>query len=324
MKVAVLFSLFSALSFAAHETTYEIKQYPKDSGDCHTVARDLGVKFQQITGAEVSSAVCALITDKGYNLQITYKPIDGMSFVSTYASSSTLDDAGGFKTDAECRQALPAETAHFAQATSLTPVVSYCSFEPYDHDYPWGPRIEAFGDTKVKPYRAGSYVFGQVQGYSLKTFTTAIVENLLKQGIDARWARHRSSIGYGRLSVFYYGENRISFNDVTVVKVAKPEQCNATLGQLSEVLAQYKPLPAVTFCAAQSVGGYYELMTIFPDARSLKFSQAAEGYNTYELCQADRARLINFYKNDLKRPVVAGYCTMGEERSWRVMLLETK
>lgn len=326
MRFAVLFSfcLFSVASFAVTESTYDIKQYPKDAGDCHQVARELGVKFQQVTGAEVISSVCSLITTKGHNIRITYRALEGMQVVSTYNTFSSLDDAGGFKTEAECRATLAEETAHFAQATSLTPVVSYCVSEEYEHDFPWGQRIEAFGETKVKPYRAGMYLFGQVQGYSLGTFSKTIVENLLAQGIDARWVRHRSSIGYGRLSVFYYGENRMLLDDVTVAKVSKKEQCASALSELTGILQSYKPLPAISFCAAESVGGYYELMTVFPDHRSLHFESAAEGYPKYEQCQADRARLIAFYQNDLKRPVVAGYCTMGEERSWRVMLLETK
>ncbi len=326
MRLGFILMFLSVAAFAAEDKVFEIKQYPKDFGDCHQVAKEIGVHFQEVTGLEVIESLCTLIGKTGNTIRVTYRAHAVVPHVSTNSLDSSLDERGGFKTEADCKAALGAEVEHFARATGLTPVVNYCSFEEYDRDYPWAVQMDAFGEAKQSPRHAGAYIFGSVLGYSQKSFTEMITANLLSQGVDARWARFRSSVGYGRLTVFYYAPSRVTLDDVTVTKVTEKEKCLGSIQELEAILSKYQPLPVVSFCAAESVGGYYELISIFPFNRSLKFSPSAELYATYDKCQADRGRLVQYYQTELKRPVVGGFCGLGssERGAWRITLLEAK
>jgi len=322
MKIVILFLAVASVGWAA-EKKYEIKGYPK-SGDCHRIARELGERFQQLTGVEVFDSRCTLISEKSFDFRITYESATKLSLVSTYDIGSLLDGQGSFATEKECLAALPGETAYFTQATGLQPLVSFCSYESLDHDYPWGPRIDSFGKATLKPLRSGAHIFGKVLGYSLSTFTQSLVGNLREEGIDARWARVRAGGMLGRVTVFYYGTERIPLDSFETVKVSTQASCEATLVDMKAVLRDYRPLPAMAFCAAENVGGYFEIALMFPGERSLRFTFAAETYSTHAMCEADRERLVAYYQTDVRRPVVAGYCSWDTQRNWRVLLLETK
>lgn len=317
-------AIFAASAIANETQSYKLFGYPKDTGNCHEAAAQVGEAFARITGVEVIESLCEKATSYGYNLLIQYRREKPLPFVSTGADTPSLSSRGVFDKEEECRAAIATEREHFALVTGLTPVVAYCHEEKYTSDHPWLVRIDAFGEPLVRPRYDDGLIFGQILQWKESDFLAAIKAQLVVQGVDVRFVRFHGSGGMGNVTMMYYSKERVRLDVQEAAKLDKKEQCFEMLEAFGSLLQGYST-PLLSFCTAQFIGGY-EVTGIFPRSMKLTLMTGPEEYKTYEECRDDRARLLEYYQKTLKRPTVGVLCSHRDhvDRVWRPALFENR
>lgn len=326
----IVCALFLAGAAEAGVFTYKFEGYPKKAGNCHEIAADLAETWAEATGTKVIAGRCEAVEAEGYVITVRYEAEKAVRPVSTTApGTAMLDERGLFKTEAECEAALPGESAHFRQATGLEPVYGYCYRERYTRTFPYALRIEGFGTPKAFPRFTGALIFGTALGYSEKSFLAGIRDALLARGVDVRFVSHNSSVGMGRITVFYYAAEVERLIERQVAKLARQEQCTAAVSQMTGFLASHADRPVLAFCAVNQIGGYFELMMFNWAKEPHEYNRSIEVFASYEACEGGRPQLTEYYKTTLKRPVVGSICslvtdsyTLGTTGKWSLTLFE--
>ena len=109
MKYSICAIFFVGSLFAAGpvEFYYDLEGFPKQSGGCHTVAKEIGIKFAAATGMNDVQAVCLPETSDGWNIRIRYHAEKKIEAISNGGKFPSLAPSGRFPKREECEGALP-------------------------------------------------------------------------------------------------------------------------------------------------------------------------------------------------------------------------
>jgi hypothetical protein len=324
--VSTVVSIVAPTAMADQSThAYWLRSYPSQAPACHQVARQLGERLAATYGVTVSRATCNAPSDgAGVDVKIEYQAEEPLALVSTQPGLSVRIEAGWFATAEECDAALPGEAAHFAATTGLSPFATYCYADGLARDYPWVPRIDAFGTTAMPPRYDGTLLFGSPVGHTRSTFEATIFDALVARDIDVRRVTVANVSGYATVTAIYYATARLPLETGEFGAVGTSEQCAAQLDVLRAIYAEDTTPALALFCANAMLGGS-ELQGIFLGDLGFSTSVSIETFESYAGCEADRERLIGMYQG-MGRDIAGGVCTYPTDptgpRAWAVTLFE--
>jgi hypothetical protein len=307
---------------AASPFAYEVPDYPVATASCAAAARDLGARFAAATGLTVTRAACLSSTGTRSTLHIDYQADAKPSLATTGEAASTLWSAASYASETACTTALPAERAEFEQRTGLAPLVAYCLSDlAASGGDRWIARVDAFGEAAAAPRIIGAYVFGSPLGYTAATFRGAVLAALQSDGLAPRFATLRGMGGYTELTVGYYGGEDARMTAGTYARFDAEAPCRAEVAQLAPALGGATRPALLTYCAALFTGRIEAQALAFGD--EMHPANAVERFATYADCAASRDALVARYRDDYQRPVTGGLCTLTDDRTWTVALVET-
>ncbi|MBI3298257.1 MAG: hypothetical protein HYZ75_08845 [Elusimicrobia bacterium] len=299
--------------------TYKVEAYPAQGVSCPEAAARLGAALAEAAGVTVSAAICEKAGAGGYDLAIEYRSAEKLNLVSTGKVNAGAYDRGGYASKAACEAARAPEAARFAKATGLAPVAVFCTQGKMPIEGSWTLVIDGFGKPELLPQVAGTYLFGQVQGFSESTFLAAVRAGLEREGLDVSFVRVKPSIGYSELSTLYYAKSRVRLQGTELAKLNTAAQCAEQLAAARTALSGSRE-PVVSFCQRTAVGMPYEVALINAGTPAPKASAGYETHASYAACMAGRGRMEDYYRG-LGKTVLGSVCSWSES-AWRVVVLQ--
>lgn len=316
-------ALLTAGTASASTFHYKVNFIPSDQGDCHQLAKELGDEVHAQTGLPVRRAICTGSTAYGYNVLVEYEADAAYPFVSTIPSDPGVDGGGGvFGTLAACRAALPAEDARFRAATTLTPVISYCTIDPHS-DLPYAMRIDAFGHPAAWPQVESWRVLGLPVGTTGSVIEAEIEAGLHAAGLPPSYALYKEAASDGVMVATVYSADHIVSRSIDLGYTDTDGQCLTAVRDARVGLQSFSGGGVLsTVCSYDQILGRFHVTTLTLDTPDLKATAAVERFASFDACYAARRTLIDHYRNDIGRPVIGGVCGRAFDERWAVTLLE--
>jgi hypothetical protein len=156
-----------------------------------------------------------------------------------------------------------------------------------------------------------------------------VKQGLTKIGAEMGLASVNSSVAYSTFVMNYYGKDRIRFDNTLVSTFATKEACAIEVATAAKALADAGVVNVGAFCQAV-FSNEVELTTIRDDRSKFTRSESDKLYDTAELCQQDKAAVIEHYRKDLHRDIKAGFCSAprydgpGGNKKFHVVMIEKR
>lgn len=319
--IAVSFML-AGTSFA-NSYTHELTGIPSEeptADECRAHASILAEEFASRSPVESAVGLCASVDELSYDVHIRYQSEDRLQIVSTLRGGFTLGQYGFFASQEDCAAVLIAEQTEFESQTGLTSLYTpYCTdMGGFGNDTPWMFRVEATGETEIKPYLGSAAFFGQIMNYSRESFIDAAMDGMTNLGLFPRYARIDSSIGLGYLTVLSYGAARQRFESAEIAKLKTEETCELELARFKQAIEGSNTI--LTYCGAQHVTGRIEVSGMFLQNRQFETIESVDHFEDYESCSASREDVLSQYRSD-GLAAVDGLCSVDQDDRWSVVLL---
>jgi len=300
--------LIGGWSFGDTNQTYWVQHYPRIEKTCAQQAQVLGQRFSSLTKITDYQSVCTGETQTSYFIRIDYNAAEPLEVVSTLPEDgSSIYSLGTYPTVSACAADLKAETAHFAEATGLTPMVSYCYSGPYlSSTQNVALRTEAFGKPKLRPFLLQHQFHTSSPGNNLPGIQATIQAKLEAAGYDIRQTFFRRDItDFLSLGIRYYAANSMPLIYWEKFTFGSPNECNAQLKQIGDALGAFNESPIFMSCPPKNRGNVF-LLAMYSSEYDV-FQHEME-YVNFAACDADRARVIADYKAKMGWDVRAAVC----------------
>lgn len=328
LLIRILFAVFlfgaSTSAFAETNNTrffYLLYGYPKTERNCHIEARELAARFALMTGT-TASGECKSISDAAYDIAIYYEADQQIPIVTTYEEVTPIDRLHIFKNQSACEQNLSVELQYFKEKTGLEPFLTFCDvYVTYPEEQSWAIRIDAFGESKLKPFWTDSFMLGKVDGMSETAAEDLITSTYRNAGVDVRLTNLRNDYqGLRQLAMLYYSDQPLNIKiKLLASNLDSREQCQAELLQLAGIVPENAP--ATTFCADNDHIQTFDVLGVVELGSWFKSRNSVETFKKYSDCAASREELLRLYRDTVGRNVMAGLCSRIDG-AWRLSMLE--
>jgi hypothetical protein len=323
-----LIHLACLLTSAAGAETFRARlgQIPAQNGtDCDGYAVQLGDRFAAEYQVRVVEAICdqSEFERTTWAVAISYDAEHELPLVSTVDRYKPLSEQATYKTQPECDAALATEVPLFESRTALKVFTSFCVAPEYQNDG-WALAISGFGNATVKPFVVSTPYFGKIVD-----MTGAAFEQMLRDGFQASGAEMvhwqvSPKLGYGMMSVRYYGTQKLPMQGMELSKMRSPEECTAQLEDFRAALYSYSSVGYASYChQVFGMGREYELVWLTGSEEQHRVVTVPAEYPDFASCQAAKSAVVERYRTELRRNVVFGVCGAADTRNaYRVSLLE--
>jgi len=256
-----------------------------------------------------------------WQITVEYESAQRLPMVSTI--SSEILDHTGYKNAAECEANLEAEKTAFTTNTGLAPFLSYCRV-PLFRDLDWQLEIIGFGTPAKRPFDTSVELFSTIQGHTRDSFVTMVSDAFMRQGIHIIHASFTNHFPYSVMSVRYYGSTRIKIQESNLIHLVDDKSCPAITGQITDTLNGSAVANYGVYCVKDTLTrSKFAVAALLPEDTNLRMIRPETIYDDGAACEASRQQVIDHYRNDLRRNVIAGYCTVDvRSQKFAVMLFE--
>lgn len=289
--------------------TYNVYSYPKRLKTCLAEAQALADRFSSFTKAKVIDQEAREEKNNICHITIHYTSTPPLELVSNYPNSV---HNGTYTNLEECNKNLADETELFEQSTGLQAFVAYChdDRDPTNR-LPIFLRMEAFG-TPIKFPRINDNPLTMLRiSEDMTSFVSKAKERILEQGLAAAQVVYRREGDiFSTLVTRYYSKKRAPFYFKKIGLFLSEETCLRAKHELEPLFLKEAPGTLGTFCGANEATSrevelyLYRLET----EAAMVDSRYPKDYERLALCQANRARVLEIYKTELKRPAFATLC----------------
>lgn len=324
----LIFSVAVGLSSLAQELkpyAYLAKNVPAISGEnCHSQAKQLAQKFSKITGWE-STGTCQAIRPEGNEILIRYNAPEAVEKISSVPDLDFPGRGYEFSTKSECEAELANESSVFQKNIGADPLLVFChSRENYYGLRRWALVLEGFGKTKSPLAWSSSLVPGCPSAKQIENIRRAAKEKLIQEGLDVRFVFiQEDERGHLRLNALYYGQYNEQLKGFSLASVNTLDQCFQALQDFEKLETNHPEISSVASCINNPYSRGADLFVVANVLRWFDLRHAAESFKTYEECQSDKNRLVDFYKKEVSPAVLEGFCTeWGPE--WKVNLVQVR
>jgi hypothetical protein len=319
--------LVAASAVQAEVFTATISSQPERSGtDCDQHSYDLGQKFAAQYGVRVVEAYCQFSESgsrKGWTTQIRYEAEQALQRISTADTASGAIVGGTYAKPEDCEAELSEEHSRFAEKTGLTPFVSYCARSEFDRR-PVTLTVLAFaaGEVAVRPYITGTYYFGKVFGMTAAEFTEMLRSGFAANGADLVQWMTEPSLGYGVLKIRYYGPSLLQFSEIEYAKMRNEDECLSQVAEFASGIRAWSGASLGSFCHQMSgVGSGIELVSLVLRDQEPRMIRPSGQYADFSSCMAAKPAVIERYRTEQQRLILAGLCGLDQDRRSYVMTL---
>lgn len=319
-----------ALTFApaalAVPQTYRLPSYPPGD-DCNQTALVLATRFSQSTGVDAIGR-CERLTSHGGDLSFTYDRDEPLRPVTTVGSDVGAEyGMGAYATREACLADLGVAKVQFQAETGLAPHIAYCQFASFLDSYPYALRIDAFGEAAKRPWDVWLSFWGKVADGSRDTLVASVAQTLEERGYPTLYTRVADETGLGLFGIAYYSAEPVRIESTEWAKLADEASCQAAATTIRDAFNGFSEPPLATFCTRHALFPGFKVVNLSFGVSAVHANRAVETYPSYAACEADRARLVNYYSTTLRRPVFGGVCSAADEdlltfRTWQVVLIE--
>ncbi len=312
IALVVVNLLFTSAGFAVGPFRFELKGIPKvkDSG-CVETAHLFGQVFKSATGAKVLRSHCDAEHDRSYDIRIGYEAEKELPLVT---SESGTFYAGHYAKLEDCVADLPAQLRLFEAHTKLKAFHSYCYIDQSSIETSIGTRFDAVGTPAEWP-----------QVFMQRSFTTPIAPETLVQDLEAALkarnqtaavvtvVRPKNGIDFTRIVMKYFGAELVSLKlKKDDFYYATKSECDEAKGRLTAVFAEQGIFPATSFCSLYALNGRVAINFIATQKTKWYRSELAKDlFQSFSDCNANRDRILNYFKVTLKQPVFGLECAQS-------------
>lgn len=318
--IALLFLLSSGFAQADElkEFSVKIRDYPA-KGDCHKVAKEIGQNFEA-EGATLVESVCTNITSETFEFEIIYEAEAPVPKISTWTYHPSFRQ-GGWADQASCEQALPGQVKLFEDATELQAYVSFCQFEEFSRNLPWGPHIEALGVPEKRPYMRGEYIWDRPLDFEPESFLADFEANMRFMGLDdIGFVKYEGFVGNLVISSLVYSAEYLQFSSLEAAQFLEEDHCRAQVKEANLVFRTQTKRPLALYCAPGLRSRF--IINVMFSEEYVRTRTSAESFDSYETCMDQRTPLLDRYRTRSSRPLNGGICTLTDDlKSWKVLMV---
>lgn len=305
IKLSVLI-VSACLTASAATFTHRFEKVPHASLNCHEVASGLMQLFKTQTGNATGFVACVKDDGKFSDYELTYSAEERLPFATTDVATVYL--TGLYSESKACEEALERATRQFENNTKLKAFLAYCEADFNSMNPRWSPLIFAFGVAEKRYWISGYNYFATPYKFDPTAFSAQVKVALEKNGAEFAGGVAAPSFGYGEMAIHYYGKSKVPFELLELSRSPKIEQCLENLDRLNAALNQHLVERVTTYCGQTSLGGGFELTTLFAGRVSASKRVSVESYEKLELCEMDRERLLEVYKKSGDSKIIEGFC----------------
>ena len=319
-QIALVFAAASAFAQTGYSDSIHTKVRhipPQANVNCDDFAYAQAQRLGQVAGISGVEARC-FSDDLGnefpyWNVDVSYQADAGIQPVSTYDYGSTSHP--GFATKAACEATLKDQGGTFARLTGLAAFATYCRV-PTNHYESWQPIVLGFGSPTAKPFTHGITIFGELVGDTLQSFDVMVRDGFLKLGAQVGLTSLERDVGYSKFAVNYYAKEQLDFEVDHIAAFNSKDACAKSLATAKSALASSAVATVATYCRAY-LTGKIELLTVRDSRSRLTMSSTDAVYDSVEACEAQKAAVVDHYRNALHRDIKAAFCSIPVEPSDR-------
>lgn len=312
LKTLVLFAFFS---FPARAQPigfdYRVNRLTTSFERCEQYAPSIATSFTRTTGRTVISTSCEQIAVRIYDLVIVYDGDTRLNLVTTWDEWAQYQ--GTYADSSACQAAISDELEAFQTNTDLAPVVAYCyaESEVSDDPHPWVLRVDGFGRPRLRPWVLDRNVYAAPYR-ALTDISQGVERSAANEGLVRPRALMDFTAGLYRFILRYYAEYEAPLSLVQWTSYASPQDCSQRSAELLSILKDLQVNVLESFCAHREFTG----MTDFYLAPMVRGSYGREtlqtAYSTMTSCEADRARIVQAYRDQRRLDVVGAVCSYNE------------
>jgi hypothetical protein len=316
------------LSSAAEADSFRVRlsEIPPQSGtDCDGYAVQLGDRFAAHYQVRLIEAICDQneFEKNTWTIAISYEASQELPLVWTIDRLKPMSEQATYKSLAECEVALASESSIFESRTGLKIFTSFC-VPPERENEGWALAISGFGNATIMPFVVSTPYFGKIIDMSLAAFDQMLREGFSATGAELVHWQVAPKLGYGMMSVRYYGTQKLPIQGMELSKMRNPEECTSQLEDFRAALSSYSSLGYASYChQIFGMGREFELVWLSGSEQQHRVVNAATEYPDFASCLAAKAGVVERYRTELRRNIVFGICGAGEARNtYRISLLE--
>lgn len=302
----------SATAADLKDFKYRLPGFPKLKADCNLLAGELADKLKAAVKVDVDVALCTKETTDGYDIEIRYRAEAPLPRLSTWPLTVGYLH-GRYTKKEDCQAKLPGDIEIFQTQTGVPAIFAYCRKEGVTDDRDWGIQIEGFGEAK-RDYRMGAF-----QIFALPKDPAAIkmrdriqtdLDGKMSKFVDIRVASHGP---YADIIVHYYADAQRKFEMYDSLRMQREEECQAQVTEFNTAFVASPIPPAFSYCARTTVGGGWEIDSLFIGGLPYRYVGSQELFKGYADCRAALPGLKTKYATALKKDIKALFCTINEE-----------
>lgn len=285
---------------------------------CHQDARELALKFTQITGFSAQGE-CRSVSAEGNDLLIRYEAEDALEVLSTAPNDLDFPGRGyEFSSRRECEGQIETENQFFKEQTGVEPLLSFCRFrENYYGLKRWALVVESVGSSGLKPLWASSLFPGKPNEQQIQQIKEQVKKSLANSTLLPRFVfLQEDEHGHLRLTVMYYGKYHEQLKAFALANLERLEDCAPALSDLQK-------LDTLGYCIHNPYRRGADLVAIVDTTQWHQIRQSVESFKTFSECQTQREGLIEFYKTSLGYKILTGFCTEFGP-AWKINFLEAR
>jgi hypothetical protein len=232
-------------------------------------------------------------------------------------------DHAGYKTSEECQANLEFEKTAYSKNTGLVPFLSYCRV-PMFRDMSWELDIIGFGTPAKSPFDVAIELFNTVRGHTRDSFVAMVSDAFRAHGLDVVHVSLTNHFPYTVMSARYYGLTRINPQETQLVNLPDEKSCPAMVNEITSTLGRSDVTNYGVYCVQDTLTrANFGVAALLPADTNLKLTLPETTYEDSPACEASRLSVIDHYRNDLRRQVIGGYCTVDlHSKKFAVVLLE--
>jgi hypothetical protein len=300
---------------------YEVPGYPAGDLSCQAEADALAARVQKATGVTIYKQNCVHDYKTSFDLSVAYVADQALPLESTF-DHQQVDSQGTYLTLADCQAGLAAEAKFFQDSTGLTPVTAYCfDDEGAGAKYTYLARVEALGSTKVHAWSDNFLVDGRPLA-RLDEVAQSIQTALNHHGLRVEHVTIDNGIGFYRLGLHYYAAIKLNVDVRKLAVYRSEETCEGQIPVANQLFSSAAVEPMGVFCAEPDLRLDINLLVVTANpTHAYRAETAPDTYKTFDDCQNDKGRVLDFYRHSLQRDAFGAICD-GYSEQYRVHVLE--
>lgn len=230
-----------------------------------------------------------------------------------------------FATKEACYARLDGEKEIFTRQTKLPVFQAYCVVPAYS-SIGWEINVTGFGNSEIKPYSLYTNIFGTVLGHTRESFTEMMSKEFAKFGYEVAQLSVEGAMSHQNLAIRYYGKDLIRLEEMNIANFQNPSDCTQLIEDTQTALNAGDLRSFGVYCLRDPlsrVGAVLATMSQTPT--SMLIISPETNYDSLEMCTTAKQGVVDHYRNDLRRDIKAGYCSLDlNSKKFRVVMIEKK